>query len=137
MNWESLMTVEAIRFRTLWLAAVVLIGGHMTMAQEPLPTAQPVNVVGTWILSCRNWDGQLDTKTVDLKQNGSDTTGHFKGPYQSGGLQGTVNGRHIMFRTKTRTVLTFRGPVEGDTMQLTYHVRGKEGQCHGYRSSPK
>jgi len=88
-------------------------------------------------MSCRNWDGQLNTKTVDLKQNGSDITGHFKGPDQSGGLQGTVNGHHIMFRTKTRTILTFRGPVEGDTMDLIYHVRGKEGQCHAYRSNPK
>ncbi len=125
------------RFLLLPFAALVLIGGLITNAQEPLPSAQPVNVVGTWTLSCRNWDGQLDTKTVDLKQNGGDITGHFKGPDQSGGLQGTVNGRHIVFRTKTRTVLTFRGPVEGDTMQLTYHVRGKQGECHGYRSSPE
>jgi hypothetical protein len=118
------------------IAAAVLIAGPIAKAQEPLPEAQPVNVVGTWTMSCRNWDGQLDTKTVDLKQNGSDITGHFKGPYQSGGLQGTVNGHHIVFRTKTRTVLTFRGPVEGDTMQVTYHVRGKQGECHAYRSKP-
>jgi hypothetical protein len=121
----------------LAFTAVALIGGNIAGAQEPLPSAEPVNVVGTWTLSYRNWNGEINTKTVDLKQNGNNITGHFKGPDQSGGLQGTVNGRHIMFRTKTRTVLTFRGPVEGDTMQLTYHVRGKEGECHGYRSSPK
>jgi len=116
---------------------ILLIGVPVTNAQEPLPGAEPVNVVGTWTLSCRNWDGEHNTKTVDLKQNGNNVTGHFKGPDQSGGLQGTVNAHHIMFRTKTRTVLTFRGPVEGDTMQLTYHVRGKQGECRGWRSSPK
>jgi hypothetical protein len=131
------MTRRTMGCMVLAFTAVALIGGNIAGAQEPLPSAEPVNVVGTWTLSYRNWNGEINTKTVDLKQNGNNITGHFKGPDQSGGLQGTVNGRHIMFRTKTRTVLTFRGPVEGDTMQLTYHVRGKEGECHGYRSSPK
>jgi hypothetical protein len=131
------MTRRTMGCMVLAFTAVALIGGNIAGAQEPLPSAEPVNVVGTWTLSYRNWNGEINTKTVDLKQNGNNITGHFKGPDQSGGLQGNLNGRHIMFRTKTRTVLTFRGPVEGDTMQLTYHVRGKEGECHGYRSSPK
>ena len=49
------------------------------------------------------------TKYVEIKQNGNQLTGHFKGPNQSGGIEGTINVHHIVFRTKTRKVLTFRG----------------------------
>ncbi len=132
-----MMTKNLKLLAMLFAVTILIAGGYVLMAQEPLPTAEPVNVVGTWTISARNWDGTLNTKTVDLKQNGNEITGHFKGPNQSGGLQGTVNGHHIVFRTKTRTVLTFRGQVEGDTMQGTYDVRGKQGEFHAYRSSPK
>ena len=105
-------------------------------AQQPLPNTQPVNVAGHWVISARNWNGELDTKTVDLKQDGSAISGHFKGPNQSGGLEGSVNGRHIVFRTKTRHPLTFRGQVDGDTMQGNFHVMGKEGEFHAERTGP-
>jgi hypothetical protein len=124
-------------FAVFGCLAVITIAANNVRAQEPLPGPSTANVVGTWTLSCRNWNGSRDTKTVQLRQNDTQITGHFKGPNQSGGLEGTVNGRHIMFRTKTRTVLTFRGQVDGDTMQGNFHVRGKTGQFQGYRSSPK
>ena len=104
-------------------------------AQQPLPTPSAVDVSGHWVISAKNWNGELDTKSVDLKQNGSEITGHFKGPYQSGGLAGSVNGHHIVFRTKTRNPLVFRGQVEGDTMQGNFHVLGKEGLFHAERTS--
>jgi len=119
------------------LLLVVLCTLAFAVAQEPLPNTQPVNVAGHWIISAKNWNGDLDTKTVDLQQNGNAITGHFKGPDQSGGLEGSVNGRHIVFRTKTRHPLTFRGQVEGNTMQGTYHVMGKEGEFHAERTSVK
>lgn len=109
----------------------------VAVGQQPLPNTQPVNVAGHWIISAKNWNGDLDTKTVDLKQNGSAITGHFKGPYQSGGLDGSLNGHHIVFRTKTRHPLTFRGQVEGDTMQGNFHVMGKEGEFHAERTAAK
>ena len=102
----------------------------LAVVQEPLPNEQPVNVIAHWIISAMNWDGTLDTKTVDLQQNGSE----IKGPNQSGGLQGSVNGHHIMFRTKTKHPLSFRGQVEGDNMQGNYHVMGKEGEFHAERT---
>jgi len=119
------------------LSSIFLIG-NLAFAQAPLPqgTDQPVNVVGTWMIEARNWDGQYDNKTIDLKQNGSVITGHFKGPNQSGSLEGSINEHHIVFRTKTRHPLTFRGRVDGDTMQGTYHVMGREGEFHGWRSKP-
>jgi hypothetical protein len=102
-------------------------------AQEPLPSAAPVNVEGKWTISAKNPDGSVDTKYVELKQTGNTITGHFKGPNQSGGLQGTVNNHHIFFRTKTREPLGFRGQVNGDTIEGTFHTRRGTGEFHAYR----
>ncbi|HEY4960640.1 MAG TPA: hypothetical protein VII29_07280 [Terriglobales bacterium] len=121
--------------RLLCTFFALLTAAGFAVAQEPLPGAQPVDVTGHWIISAKNWNGEPNTKTVDLQQKGSEITGHFKGPDQSGGLQGSVNGHHIMFRTKTRTPLTFRGQVEGDTMTGTYNVKGKKGEFHAERTA--
>ncbi|HEX4378550.1 MAG TPA: hypothetical protein VH022_00820, partial [Candidatus Acidoferrum sp.] len=102
-------------------------------AQEPLPSAAPVNVEGKWTISAKNPDGSVDTKFVELKQTGNTITGHFKGPNQSGGLQGTVNNHHIFFRTKTREPLGFRGQVNGDTIEGTFHTRRGTGQFRAFR----
>ena len=58
----------------------------------------------------------------------------FKGPYQSGGIEGTMNVRHIVFRTKTRNVLTFRGMVDGNTMEGNFGIRGHHGTWEGRRA---
>ena len=119
------------------IAAAILflctLGATRTTAQEPLPSAVPVNVEGKWTISAKNPDGSVDTKYVELKQNGNEITGHFKGPNQSGGLEGTVNNHHNVFRTKTRQVLTFRGQVQGDTIEGTFHTRRGTGQFNAYR----
>jgi hypothetical protein len=118
-------------FAGLVLLSLSLAG--ITLAQEPLPNAEPVNVEGKWTISARNPNGSVDTKYVELKQNGNQITGHFKGPNQSGGLQGTVNGHHIFFRTKTREPLGFRGMVNGDTIEGTFHARAGQGEFRAYR----
>ena len=108
-------------------------------AQAPLPSERnqtPVNVTGHWEIEAKNWNGSFDTKEVDLTQNGDAITGHFKGPNQSGGLDGSINNHHIVFRTKTRHPLTFRGQVQGDTMEGNFHVMGKEGEFHAERTGP-
>ena len=121
---------------TFQLATLVLflftLSGYAT-AQEPLPNAEPVNVEGKWTISAKNPEGTVDTKYVELKQSGNQITGHFKGPNQSGSLQGTVNGHHIFFRTKTRQPLGFRGMVNGDTIEGTFHTRHGTGEFHAYR----
>jgi hypothetical protein len=129
------MTSYQQTLRLLSALYIVTAFAMLAVAQEPLPNQQPVNVVGHWIISAKNWNGDLDTKTVDLQQNGNQITGHFKGPNQSGGLEGSVNGHHIMFRTKTKHPLTFRGQVQGDTMTGNYHVMGKEGEFHAERTA--
>ncbi|HEX8801864.1 MAG TPA: hypothetical protein VF772_24795 [Terriglobales bacterium] len=90
-----------------------------------------------WVIQAKNWNGVLNTKTVDLEQNGNSITGHFKGPNQSGGIEGSVNGHHIVFRTKTKHPLTFRGQADGDTIAGIYHLMGKEGEFHAERTASK
>lgn len=116
---------------------LLLFIARFAAAQTPLPSEQrpPVNVTGHWVIEAKNWNGDLDTKTVDLQENGNEITGHFKGPNESGGLEGSLNGHHIVFRTKTRHPLTVRGQVEGDTMTGNFHVMGKEGEFHAERTT--
>ena len=85
------------------LALLLLALGHLSFAQQlPQEDRSAANVAGTWMVYTRGDDGKTGTHTVQIVQNGNTLTGHFKGPYQSGGIEGTMNVRHILFRTKTR-----------------------------------
>jgi hypothetical protein len=109
--------------------ALVLCGSRGIAAAQAAPPEPPlVNVEGNWSIYSKDWDGRTATKSVQIKQNGNQLTGHFKGPNQSGGIEGSVNGRHIVFRTKTRNVLTFRGMVNGNTIQGTWGIHGRPGE---------
>lgn len=110
--------------------------------QEPPSEAPPANVAGKWVLYCNDPNGTTSAKYLDLEQNGNNIKGHFKGTYQSGGVEGTVNGQHLVVRTKTRDVLVFRGRVEGprvngvvqgSTYVGNFHNRGGTGSFKGER----
>jgi hypothetical protein len=133
ISQEPTMKTSTRKYQIAALILLFFTLGGRTTAQEPLPSAAPVNVEGKWTISAKNPDGSVDTKYVELKQNGNEITGHFKGPNQSGGLQGTVNNHHIFFRTKTREPLGFRGMVNGDTIEGTFHTRRGQGEFHAYR----
>jgi len=119
--------------RILAALGVLALGVSAILAQEPPSDQPPANVAGNWTIYSKNDDdGVTSTKYVKLTQDGGKLTGHFKGPNQSGGLEGTVEGRHIVFRTKTRNVLTFRGQVDGDSIRGTFGVFvPKKGLMHG------
>ena len=113
-------------------------------AQQPPAQQLPANVAGKWTLYCKDPNGTTSAKYLDLQQKGSVITGHFKGPNQSGGVQGTIDEQHLVVRTKTRNVLTFRGRVEGprvqgvvqgNTFNGTFHDRGGTGSFQGQRSN--
>src|ERR1700722_18816925 len=106
---------------------------HRALAQAAPPEPTLANVEGNWAIYSKDWDGKTATKSVQLKQNGNQLTGHFKGPNQSGGIEGTVNGKHIVFRTKTRNVLTFRGMVDGNAMHGTWGIHGRPGEWSATR----
>jgi len=116
------------------LALLLLAPGPLSFAQQLPQDRSAANVAGTWMIYTRGDYGKTGTHTVQIVQNGNTLTGHFKGPYQSGGIEGTMNVRHIVFRTKTRSVLTFRGMVDGNTMEGNFGVRGHHGTWEGRRA---
>jgi hypothetical protein len=103
--------------------------------QGPAPNAPAFDVTGKWNFYTHGDGGQTHTDPIELKQNGNQLTGHFKGPNQSGGLEGTVNGRQIFFRTKTRHPVTFRGRIQdNDNMQGNSHVMDHAGTWEARRA---
>lgn len=125
------------------LVALVMVGGR-ALAQAPPPQQMPANAAGSWTLYCKDPNGSTSTKYLNLEQKGTVITGHFKGPNQSGGVQGTIDVQHLVVRTKTREVLVFRGRVDGprvdgvvqgNTFNGTFHDRGGTGSFQGVRSN--
>jgi hypothetical protein len=131
-----------------WCAVLFMCLGLMVnstvLAQQPPPQQLPASVSGKWTLYCKDPNGSTSAKYLDLEQKGSAITGHFKGPNQSGGVEGTIDEQHLVVRTKTRDVLTFRGRVDGPRVQGvvqgttfngTFHDRGGTGSFQGQRSN--
>jgi hypothetical protein len=115
---------------------------QVAWSQQPPSDVPPANVAGKWILYCNDPNGTTSSKYLDLEQDGNNIKGHFKGPNQSGGVEGTINAQHLVVRTKTRNVLVFRGRVEGPrvngivqgtTFNGTFHDRGGTGSFQGQR----
>jgi hypothetical protein len=117
------------------LLLLLIIAPASSLAQEPPPQQPPDDVAGNWTIYARDPNGGTSTKYIQLKQNGTQLTGHFKGPNQSGGLEGTIDVHHIVFHTKTRDVLTFRGRVEGNKMSGDFGNRGKHGTWEAVRQN--
>jgi hypothetical protein len=128
--------VQNLRAKALFLLLAFLsLSPPLAVAQQPPPEPPPANVEGKWTIYSKAADGETATKYIELKQDGNTITGHFKGPNQSGGLEGTINERHIVFRTKTRWVFVFRGRVDGDTIQGTFHDRRGTGEWQAVRTN--
>ena len=87
------------------------------------------NIAGKWTIYVEGDDTTKNpTKTVEFVQDGNQLTGKFKGPNQSGNIQGHISPRgEIGFHTKTRTVLVFRGQLEGNTMRGQFEVHEHNG----------
>jgi hypothetical protein len=118
---------------------------HQRCVHVLLPSQQlPANAASNWTLYCKDPNGSTSTKYLDLQQKGTAITGHFKGPNQSGGVQGTIDVQHLVLRTKTREVLVLRGRVDGprvdgvvqgNSFNGTFHNRGGTGSFQGVRSN--
>jgi len=108
---------------------VLLCFSFLLPAVSSIATAQepPANVAGNWTIHSRGPDGVERTQVMQVAQQGGIITGHYQGPGQEGELEGTVNQQHILFRTKTRTVLTFRGRVDGPRVEGTVEGRTING----------
>jgi hypothetical protein len=121
----------------------LLLASVASWSQQPPPQDIPASVTGKWTLYCNDPNGSTSTKYLELEQNGTTVKGHFKGPNQSGGLEGTINEQHLVVRTKTRVPLVFRGRidgprvdgvVQGSTFSGTFHDRGGTGTFQGQRA---
>ena len=122
---------------------LMTLAGSTTLAQQPPAQQLPANIAGKWTLYCKDPNGSTSAKYLELQQKGSVISGHFKGPNQSGGVEGTIDEQHLVVHTKTRDVLTFRGRidgprvdgvVQGNTFNGTFHDRGGTGSFQGQRS---
>lgn len=93
----------------------------------------PANVAGTWDVTVSGASGKA-SQTISLKQDGSKITGTFKGPRQSGNIDGTVDGNNIKFHVTARIPLDYLGTVSGDTMKGTMSGRGQNGDWTAQRA---
>jgi hypothetical protein len=135
------------RFRLGYFVLGLVLGVMVTgvaLGQAPPPQQMPASVVGKWSLYCKDPNGSTSTKYLELQQKGNVVTGHFKGPNQSGGVEGTIDVQHLVVKTKTRDVLVFRGRVDGprvdgvvqgNTFTGTFHDRGGTGSFQGQRTN--
>jgi len=104
-------------------------------AQQEPPGPGSDNASGNWTIYAQNIDQPGgSTKVVQIQQFGSQLSGHFKGPHQSGAIEGFVNVHHIEFSTHTHDVLTFRGKIDGNTMSGMYGVHGQHAPWNAVRS---
>jgi hypothetical protein len=112
----------------IFVCAVLLLGCSLAVAQD-----KAANVSGTWAVSVTGDAGNAE-QTIVLKQEGSKISGTFKGPRQSGPLEGTVDGNNISFHVATRVPLDYKGTIDGDTMKGTLTGRGKTGDWTAKRA---
>ena len=129
--------------RLVYLSLLAICYQAAGWSQQPPSQEPPANVTGKWTLYCNDPNGSTSAKYLELQQEGTNIKGHFKGPNQSGGVEGTINQQHLVVRTKTREVLVFRGRidgprvggvVQGSTFNGTFHDRGGTGTFQGQRT---
>src|ERR1700679_596736 len=106
---ESEDSVKRYSYAILFCFGLMISMASAAFAQQPPPQQLPANVAGKWTLYCKDPNGTTSSKYLDLQQKGSVITGHFKGPNQSGGVEGTIDKQNFVLRTKTRNVRPFRG----------------------------
>lgn len=96
--------------------------------------AADANVAGPWNIKVSGEAGTANQK-IDLKQDGNKITGTFKGPRQSGTIEGSVDGNNIKFRVKAFVPMDYVGTIDGDTMKGTLTGRGKTGDWTATRAN--
>ena len=118
------------KYRTLTCVACVVC---LLLACISVAAAADANVAGPWNIKVSGAAGTADQK-IDLKQDGNKISGTFKGPRQSGTIEGTVDSNNIKFRVKAFVPMDYVGTVDGDTMKGTLTGRGKAGDWTATRA---
>jgi hypothetical protein len=94
---------------------------------------KPANVAGSWTINVSGETGSAK-QSMTLTQDGGKITGTFKGPRQSGTIDGTVDGNNIKFHVTAGIPLDYTGTVDGDSMSGTMSGRGKTGNWKATRT---
>src|SRR5579871_2057816 len=105
----------------------------LVVAVATVAADAPANVAGTWAVDVSGAAGKT-TQTIVLKQDGATITGTFKGPRQSGTIDGTVDGKNVKFHVTARIPLDYTGTVDGDSKKGTMSGRGQQGDWTASRS---
>jgi hypothetical protein len=124
-------TTEDI-MRNQRIKAVALVAIFMLIAGVAA-AADTANVAGTWTFKVTGDSGNAE-QTIVIKQDGTRITGTFKGPRQSGTIDGSVDGNNIKFHVTARAGIDYTGTVDGDTMKGTLAARGKSGDWTATRA---
>jgi hypothetical protein len=77
-----------------------------------------ISLLLAWTIEVNAGGGTIK-QSITLAQDGGKLTGTFKGPKQSGTIDGTVDGNNIKFHVTASNPLDYTGAVEGDTMSGT------------------
>lgn len=118
MNAAKVVTVFALLALALCVA----------LAQD-----KPANVAGSWTIDVSGDAGNAK-QSMTLTQDDGKITGTFKGPRQSGKIDGTVDGNKIKFHVTAGIPLDYTGTVDGDSMSGTMTGRGKTGDWKASRT---
>jgi hypothetical protein len=105
----------------------------LTIALAAVAADAPANVAGAWDVNVSGAAGKT-SQSISLKQDGGKITGTFKGPRQSGTIDGTVDGNTIKFHVTARIPLDYTGTVTGDSMKGTMSGRGQNGDWTATRA---
>jgi hypothetical protein len=98
-----------------------------------LPSDTPADVSGTWSVTAS--DGRRSaTQTLVIRQDGNNIAGTFRGPRQSGTLDGKVSGNTITFHVSAKRQLDYTGTVNGDSMLGTLSGSGNTGNWTATRT---
>jgi opacity protein-like surface antigen len=113
------------------LAAALLFVSATPMAAE----LTPANVAGTWNFKVQGDAGAAD-QVIVFTQDGDKLTGTFKGPKQTGSIDGVMDGPRIKFHVTARFPINYVGTVTGETMSGTLTAQGKNGTFTAHRVKP-
>ena len=124
------MRANSFQRTVLHFVSLVLL---LALAGVAVAADAPANVAGNWNVDVSGASGKT-TQTIVLTQDGGKITGTFKGPRQSGTIDGTVDGKNIKFHVTARIPLDYTGTVDGDSMKGTMSGRGQQGDWTATRS---
>lgn len=125
--------MKLIQRKSLQVFLFALLACFSLSAQQEMQNQAPDNVAGKWVVSTLGETGIVHTDYLTIKQNGNVLTGKFKGPNQSGSINGAINVHHIEIRSNTNHPVVFRGRVDGNTITGKVHVVGRVGDFHAWR----